>query len=97
MDLLHHMTLSPDGCAIDMGDYIWVADASNGRVCRIAEFGRIMEEVRPPDDYQVFACALGGPDGRDLLICAAPSVDPAVNIGQKRGRLFVTRVEVPAA
>jgi sugar lactone lactonase YvrE len=97
MDLLHHMDLSPDGCAIDREDCIWAADASNGRVCRIAEGGAILDEVRPPDDYQVFACALGGPDGRDLLICAAPSVDPAVNIGQRRGRLFITRVEVPAA
>jgi sugar lactone lactonase YvrE len=97
MDLLHHMDLSPDGCAIDREDCVWAADASNGRVCRIAEGGDILAEIRPPDDYQVFACALGGADGRDLLICAAPSVDPAVNIGQRRGRLFVTRVEVPAA
>jgi sugar lactone lactonase YvrE len=98
MALLHHLAFSPDGCSVaDRDGCLWVADASNGRACRVAEGGRILQEVRPPDDYQVFACALGGEDGRSLLLCAAPSVEPSEVMGKRRGALFVERVEVPVA
>lgn len=39
------------------------------------------------------ACALGGPDGRSLVVCTAPSWRP----GPRAGRIEVTSVDVPAA
>jgi sugar lactone lactonase YvrE len=97
METLHSLTLAPDGCAIDAEDKIWVADAANNRVCRVAEGGKILAEIAAPPGQGVFACALGGPDGRDLLICAAPGSDPQLCLEKRAAILYVARVEVAAA
>jgi sugar lactone lactonase YvrE len=69
-------TVSPDGCAVDRHDRIWMADAVGGRVALVAagEGGmcEIVDEIIAPDGLGFFACALGGPAGDTLLICAAP-------------------------
>jgi len=65
-------TVAPDGCAVDADDRIWMADAVGGRVALVAEGGDIVDEIRAPDGVGVFACALGGDDGRTLLLCTAP-------------------------
>jgi sugar lactone lactonase YvrE len=97
MDTLHALTLAPDGCAIDAEDCIWVADAANNRVCRVAEGGAILAEIAAPEGQGVFACALGGLDGRDLLICAAPGSLPELCLEKRGAELLIARVEVPAA
>jgi sugar lactone lactonase YvrE len=96
MATLHDMELSPDGCAIDAEDCIWVADAGNRRVCRVAQGGRILQELRVPGDPAIDACALGGPDGRTLLLCTAPSTHVEQFQGKQLGELWQVRVEVPA-
>ena len=96
MATLHNMDLSPDGCAIDAEDCIWVADPGNRRVCRVAEGGRILQELRVPGEDCVYACGLGGPDGRSLVICAAPSSDVEQLQGAGLGVLYEVTVEVPA-
>ena len=37
------------------------------RAVRVAEGGAVVDEVRAPDGLGVYACALGGEDGRDSL------------------------------
>ena len=97
METLHALDLAPDGCAIDAEDCIWVADAANNRVCRVAEGGKILDQIAAPEGQGVFACALGGPDGRDLLICAAPGSLPEQCLEKRAATLYLARVEVGAA
>ena len=42
---------------------------------RLAPGGEIVAEIAMPDGLDVFACMLGGDDGRTLLMCAAPDFD----------------------
>lgn len=84
-----------DGCAMDAAGHIWAADV--GPAClRIAPGGAVVDAVFLPDGMRAFACALGGPDGRTLMICAA---DDDFKDRDKRmsARLYVTRVDTPAA
>jgi sugar lactone lactonase YvrE len=96
MATLHDMDLSPDGCAIDAEDCIWAADPGNRRVCRVAEGGRILQELRVPGGERIYACGLGGPDLRTLIICAAPSSEVEQLQGAGLGVLYEVTVEVPA-
>ncbi len=96
-ETLHSLDLAPDGCAIDAEDCIWVADAANNRVCRVAEGGAILAEIAAPEGLGVFACALGGLDGRELLICAAPGSQPEECLEQRAAVLLVTKVDVGTA
>ena len=66
------VSVVPDGmCAAGDGT-VWVADANNHRAIRVAEGGKIVDEVSV-GDLHVFACTLGGSDGHTLFLCAAPS------------------------
>src|ERR687886_797774 len=49
---------------VDAEEHIWVADGFHGRVARVAPGGAVVGELRGPDGMGVFACALGGEDGR---------------------------------
>jgi sugar lactone lactonase YvrE len=70
--VLAAVSVVPDGmCAAGDGT-VWMADADGHRAVRVAPGGEIVDEVSS-GELQVFACALGGPDGRTLYLCAAPS------------------------
>lgn len=88
---------APDGCAADREGAIWVADAIFNRVCRVADGGEILEELRTPENFGIYSCALGGDDGHSLLICAAPDYDEVKRKAKAEAVLYVTRVTVPAA
>lgn len=88
---------APDGCAIDCEGSVWVADAIFNRVCRIADGGQILEELRTPEGLGIYSCALGGEDGHSLLICAAPDYDQEKRKAKAEAVLYVERVAVPAA
>jgi sugar lactone lactonase YvrE len=96
VDVAAQLALTPDGCALDDDGYLWVADAYAGRAVRVAPGGDIVEEVRGPDGFGVFACALGGQSGHTLLLCAAPLVGSVGPGGSHNGVLFTTDVAVPA-
>jgi sugar lactone lactonase YvrE len=85
----------PDGCGLDAEGCLWIADAGHGRVCRVREGGEILETVEPGTG--VFACMLGGEDGRDLIMCCAPDFFEDKRSAAKEAELKVTRVEVPRA
>jgi sugar lactone lactonase YvrE len=86
---------APDGGCLDSEDRMWVADALNGRVVLVARGGEILAEITLPDALHAFACALGGDDGRTLLIAAAPDFDPAARGARTESLLLTTHVTVP--
>ena len=64
-------------------------------VIRVRDGGEITDEFRPGSP--VYACALGGADGRTLFACAAPDFFEEARKAAREGRLLATRVAVPAA
>jgi sugar lactone lactonase YvrE len=84
-----------DGCCMDAAGHIWAADV--GPAClRIAPGGDVVDAVFLPQGMRTFACALGGSDGRTLMICAADE-DFRDRASRRSAQLYVTRVDVPAA
>ncbi len=82
----------PDGMCLDASGAVWVA--VHGRVVRVAEGGAVLEEVDMGTTLAT-AVALGGTDGRTLLITASDSYDRSVMAGNPTGRLFTVQVDVP--
>jgi sugar lactone lactonase YvrE len=96
VEMLPNMGFAPDGIALDADGHIWAADGLGGPPCRIAPGGEIVDEIRMPDNMGVYACALGGPDGRTLLLCSAPDFAEENRKDTREAILFTTTVEVPA-
>jgi sugar lactone lactonase YvrE len=83
----------PDGCTLDAEGAIWFADASSSVVVRVREGGEIVDRVDA--GQRVFACALGGDDGRTLFVlCANGAGEPTAT---PTGTLRTHRVDVPHA
>jgi sugar lactone lactonase YvrE len=92
---LGELSVAPDGCCLDAEGALWIADAHGSRVIRVLEGGDIDDEIRVGSG--VFACMLGGADGRSLFICAAPDFAEEARKAAREGVLLATRVEVPHA
>jgi len=88
-------TVAADGGCLDAQGALWIADAIGGRLIRVREGGEITDELRP--DSPVYACALGGADGRTLYACAAPDFDEKARSAAQEAALIAYRVQVPAA
>jgi sugar lactone lactonase YvrE len=93
--ILAQATVAPDGACLDAEEALWIADATGNRLLRVKEGGDITDEVRPGSP--VYACALGGADGRTLFACAAPDFDEAARTAAQEASLIAIRVTVPAA
>lgn len=89
--------VAPDGCGLDAEGRIWCADALGRRCVLVQEGGRILEEIPAPDGLGVFACMLGGADGRTLLQCCAPDYFKDKRAAEHEATLVVTKVDVPRA
>lgn len=87
--------VASDGCCLDAEGAMWIADAVGGRAVRVREGGEIVDEVAPGTG--VFACMLGGPDGRTLYLCAAPDFLEDARTAAREARLLAVRVDVPHA
>ncbi len=85
--------VAPDGCGLDAEGALWIADAVNGRVVRVREGGEILDEVQPGTG--VFACMLGGADGRTLYMCCAPDFDEHARSAAREAELRTVTVDVP--
>jgi sugar lactone lactonase YvrE len=94
-DALSSVVVAPDGCALDAEGALWIADGLNGRAIRVREGGEIVDEVSPGTG--VFACGLGGPDGRTLYLCAAPDFDERARSAAREAQLLSTQVQTPHA
>jgi sugar lactone lactonase YvrE len=92
---LGQLKVGPDGCGLDAEGALWLADALGGRVLRVREGGEVLEEVSVGTG--VFACMLGGEDGRTLFMCAAPDFDRAARSAAREAQLVSARVDVPHA
>jgi sugar lactone lactonase YvrE len=96
-EMLEQLEFEPDGCCLDAEGRIWAADAKYGRCIRLAEGGDILDEIPGPEGMGVFACMLGGEDGRTLLMCAAPSFLAHERMGKTDGLLVTAQVDVARA
>jgi sugar lactone lactonase YvrE len=84
----------PDGIVLDAAGGIWVAMPFSGEVVRVSPAGAVTERIKVDSAYAV---ALGGPDGRDLFVCTAPSWIPEEAARLRGGAVLRARVEIPAA
>ena len=89
--------VAPDGCCLDAEDRIWAADALGNRCVRLAEGGEVLDELRPPDGLNVYACMLGGDDGRTLLMCVAPGFLEHERASANDAALLTVQVDIPHA
>ena len=85
--------MAPDGCTIDADEAIWFADALGSQVVRVLEGGEITHRLPTPDN--VYACMLGGVDGRTLFALTAAGTHPDEVAGTATGALWQTQVDVP--
>lgn len=88
---------APDGCTLDAEGHVWAADALNGRACRIAPGGAIVDTVTAPNGWGLYSCALGGEDGKTLLACVAPDFHDVHRKAKPEATLYTYRVNVPLA
>jgi sugar lactone lactonase YvrE len=96
-ETLAQLVVAPDGCTVDADGHLWAADAIGGRVIRVAPGGAVVDEVPAPDGLGVYACMLGGDDGRTLLMCAAPDFYEHLRAPAREAVLLATEVDVPHA
>jgi sugar lactone lactonase YvrE len=95
--MLSAVTFAPDGCALDAEGHVWAANALGTALCRVAPGGEIVDEVAMPNGLGVFACALGGKDGRTLIACAAPDFYEHTRSAAREAVLLTTTVDIPHA
>lgn len=86
----------PDGICLDAEGHVWAASPYEKVVLRVSPDGKIAGRVEIPD-ANPYACMLGGADGCDLFICAAPHHDPEITVMLRGGRIDLFRAAAPAA
>ena len=84
----------PDGIAADAESGVWVALPFNNELVRVDADGVLDQRIAFDNPYAV---ALGGPDGRDLFVCSAPTWEPEEAVRLRAGAVHRLRVDVPAA
>jgi sugar lactone lactonase YvrE len=94
-EVLPQVSVAGDGACLDADGAMWIADATGARLLRVIEGGEITDEIHPGSN--VYACALGGADGRTLFACAAPDFDEHARSAAREASLLAFPVAVPAA
>ncbi|HYM16509.1 MAG TPA: SMP-30/gluconolactonase/LRE family protein [Dehalococcoidia bacterium] len=86
----------PDGICLDAKGAVWVAAPVTGECLRVRAGGEITDKVTVPGKG-VYACMLGGHDGRTLYLCVAKTSGPELARGMSTGWIEHVRVDVPHA
>ncbi|MCP4222039.1 MAG: SMP-30/gluconolactonase/LRE family protein [Actinomycetia bacterium] len=86
----------PDGICLDAEGAIWVADPRNSEVFRVHEGGEVSERISTGDGRNAYACMLGGPDGKTLLVATNTGSGPEAAVS-RNGRIEIVEVEVAGA
>ncbi|GAA1916815.1 SMP-30/gluconolactonase/LRE family protein [Nocardioides lentus] len=94
-EAIGQLAVAPDGCGLDAKGCLWVADAVGGRAVRVREGGEVVDTVSPGTG--VYACTLGGADGRTLYLCCAPDFDEHARSAAREGEIRAVDVDVPHA
>jgi sugar lactone lactonase YvrE len=84
----------PDGIAMDGEAGIWAAMPFSNEVVHVTATGELDRRLPFTGPYAV---ALGGPDGRDLFVCTAPTWVPEQAKRLRAGAIRRTRVDVASA
>ncbi|MFT7023352.1 MULTISPECIES: SMP-30/gluconolactonase/LRE family protein [Nocardiaceae] len=87
---LGQLVVAADGCCIDTDGSLWVADALGQRIVHVEPGKGIVDQLE--FDTGVFACGLGGDDGRTLFVCAAPDFNEHQRKVETEGKLLAVRV-----
>jgi sugar lactone lactonase YvrE len=94
-EALGQLVVAPDGCCLDAEGALWIADAVGARLLRVREGGEVVDEIGVGTG--VYACMLGGGDGRTLYACTAPDFDEKARSAAREGSVIAVRVDVPHA
>ena len=86
----------PDGICLDAEGAVWVAAPVTGECLRVREGGEVTDTIKV-EGRGVYACMLGGDDGRTLYLCTAKTTGPELAKGISTGWLQTTRVPTPHA
>ncbi|MBB3663830.1 sugar lactone lactonase YvrE [Prauserella sediminis] len=92
---LPQVLVAADGCCLDAAGALWIADATGNRAIRVRPGGEIVDEIRPGTG--VFACMLGGADGRTLYLCTAPDFHEDARTSAREAVLRSARVHAAHA
>lgn len=93
-EALGTLVVAPDGICADAEGGVWAADAVGNRAVRVVG-GEIVAEITAGTG--VYACVLGGDDGRTLYLCTAPGFGEHERRDTREARLLAARVDVPGA
>lgn len=94
--VMAQLKVAPDGATLDAEGAVWAADALGHRVLRVAEGGKVLAEIST-GDMGVYACTLGGPDGKTLFLCTAPDFAEHARKAAREAAIWTTQVDVPGA
>lgn len=83
----------PDGIAVDAEGAIWIAFPFGDELVRVTPDGEVDARLSFPSPYAV---ALGGPSGRELFVCTAPSWVPEEAERERAGSVQRLEYEAPA-
>ncbi len=83
----------PDGIALDQEGAIWVCSPRGDETFRVLEGGRVTHRIKV-SGYAI-ACALGGPEGRDLLICSTKTLTVPECRAKRLSCIEHVKVDVP--
>lgn len=86
---------TPDGICLDAEGCVWIASPFTGQVLHVAPGGEVRHRIDPVG--APYACMLGGPDRRTLLVASSETNDPEEAAARRSGRIEVAAVDVPGA